>query len=98
MKTPNANPIRRITFEPSDNGGFISKTERAATPPGKKAPYLDYDDRTSTAVHPSVQHAAAHLVGAFPGKKGFPKKKGPGIPSVPSAAGAISSKMLSDEV
>ena len=69
MKLPMNSPIRRVSFEPSDNGGFISKTEREPPPRKKNGPYIDYDDRVSTNVHPTVNHAAAHLVQSFGGKK-----------------------------
>ncbi len=99
MKVPLKTPIRRVSFEPSDNGGFISKTEHEPPPQKKNGPYLDYEDRIKTNVHPDVQHAAAHLVQSFGGKKA--KRPPAGKTAAPrmGAAGAnISSKMLNDEV
>ena len=99
MKVPIKTPIRRVSFEPSDNGGFISKTEHEPPARSKNGPYIDYEDCTKTNVHPSVQHAAAHLIASFGGgKKAKRPPAGKSVaPRMGAGAASIGSKMLEND-
>jgi hypothetical protein len=84
-------PIEKMTFEPADNGGFISRTHRPDPPRKSGDPYVENVPEKN--VHPTVQHAAAHLVQSFPGGKKKSAAK-PAAKRQPTEAASIGSKML----
>jgi hypothetical protein len=73
MATKHKGKVRRIVVEPSDNGGFISRTERERTPGDVKAGV--YEDRDEKNVHPNVEHLAGHIRQAFGGGASTKSKK-----------------------
>lgn len=67
VKASSATSVRRMVVEPSDNGGFISRTEHASN----RQPGEPYEEPKETKnVHSSVTALNAHIRRTFPPKPG----------------------------